>query len=213
MIKITPWSQVQYTELFQMARLVIYNNSDHRELTYHNWNHVKSMYQYLADTNEPYDEALDWAVLFHDIVYDDKPEKEYRSMKVFADMVERYEGCTPDIWERDRVCKLIMYTVDHVVTQYPKSSAIVRADLHGLTNRLTSFRNYGSIMEESINLYGVDEATFAKNNYEFMAGLRSRVATNTVLDPDHGQFYLDVANVGISLTMQLSQLMQGNHNA
>ena len=76
MIKITPWSQVQYTELFQMARLVIYNNSDHRKLTYHNWNHVKSMYQYLSDTDEPYDNALDWAVLFHDIVYDNKSDKE-----------------------------------------------------------------------------------------------------------------------------------------
>jgi len=212
MIKITPWSQVQYTELFQMARLVIYNNSDHCELTYHNWNHVKSMYQYLADTDEPYDNALDWAVLFHDIVYDNKPEKELRSVDVFKRMTSQYREAQCGELDHVRIGRMILATVDHIVDD-PDVSAIVRADLHGLTNRLTSFRNYGSIMEESMNLYGVDEATFAKNNYEFMAGLRSRVATNTVLDPDHGQFYLDVANVGISLTMQLSQLMQGNHNA
>lgn len=212
MIKITPWSQVQYTELFQMARLVIYNNTDHRELTYHNWNHVKSMYQYLADTDEPYDNALDWAVLFHDIVYDNKPEKELRSVDVFKRMASQYREAQCGELDHVRIGRMILATVDHIVDD-PDVSAIVRADLHGLTNQLTSFRNYGSIMEESMNLYGVDEATFAKNNYEFMAGLRSRVATNTVLDPDHGQFYLDVANVGISLTMQLSQLMQGNHNA
>lgn len=214
MIEITPWTQIESTELFRMARLVIFDNSDYRELTYHNWSHVKSMYQYLADTNEPYDEALDWAVLFHDIVYDEKPEKELRSAKVFVNMVERYEGCNLHPAEKGSVYSLIMRTVDHVVMPEVKgSSAIIRADLHGLTNRLTSFKNYGSIMEESMNLFGIDEATFAKNNYHFMGGLRSRVATNTVLDPDHGQFYLDVANVGISLTMQLSQLMQGNHNA
>lgn len=203
------WSRVQHTELASMARLVIYDNSDNRELDYHNFDHVKSMYQYLADTNEPYDEALDWAILFHDIVYDEKPEKEYRSMKVFADMVERYEGCTPDIWERDRVCKLIMYTHDHVVTQYPGSSAIVRADLHGLTNRLTSFQNFGKIMSESMKLYGIDEVTFAKNTDTFMTGLLFRVCSNISIDPDYEDFYLAVAEVGITLTYKLARVIEG----
>lgn len=205
---IVPWSQVQDTELAQMARLIIWDNYDNRELAYHNWDHVQSMYQYLANTNEPYDEALDWAVLFHDIVYDEKPEKELRSVKVFADMVERYEGCTPDIWERDRVCKLILCTIDHIVTQYPKSSAIVRADLHGLANGLTSFQNFGKIMQESMSLYGIDEVEFSKNSEQFMTALLHRVSGNVSIDPDHTVFYFMVSE-GIFTTIKLAQLIQG----
>lgn len=211
MITLT-WSQVQDTDLFKQARLKIISQAVPHGLTYHNWDHVRSMYQYLNDTNEPYDNALDWAVLFHDIVYDDKPEKELRSVDFFKRMTSEYREARCGELDLMRISSMILATVDHIVDQ-PDLSAIIRADLHGLTNRLTSFKNYGSIMEESMNLYGIDEATFAKNNYNFMAGLRSRVATNTVLDPDHGHFYLDVANVGISLTMQLSQLMQGTLNA
>jgi predicted metal-dependent HD superfamily phosphohydrolase len=199
-----PWSQVQDTPLASIAReLISYNKCE-----YHNWDHIVSMYQYLADTNEPYDEALDWAVLFHDIVYDEKPEKEYRSVEVFAEFVEVYEGCTPDIWERDRVCKLILCTVDHIVTQYPGSSAIVRADLHGLTNRLTSFENFGKIMKESMRLYGIDEVEFAKNSEQFMSKLSDRVASNPLRDREHFNFYEDAVK-GITFTIYLSRLMQG----
>jgi predicted metal-dependent HD superfamily phosphohydrolase len=207
-VSVFNWSRVQDTPLAQAARLIIWDNYDNRELAYHNWDHVLAMYKYLALSNEPYDEALDWAVLFHDIVYDEKPEKELRSMQVFADMVERYEGCTPDIWERDRVCKLIMYTVDHVVTQYPKSSAIVRADLHGLTKRLTTFENFGKIMKESMALYGIDEIVFVKNTEKFMTDLLFRVCANIQIDPDHEEFYLSVAE-GISLTITLARAIKG----
>jgi len=201
------WSRIQDTPLALEARGLIELNGLFG-CTYHNFEHVESMYQYLADTNEPYDEALDWAILFHDIVYDDQPEKEYRSMRTFAEMVEKFDGCTPDIWERDRVCKLIMYTHDHVVTQYPGSSAIVRADLHGLTNQLTAFQNFGKIMSESMKLYSIDEVTFAKNSENFMQGLMMRVADNMTVDSYHRFFYYQVGD-GIMTTIKLAQLLQG----
>jgi len=34
-------------------------------------NTLKKCNQYLEDTDEPYDEALDWVVMFHDVVYDE----------------------------------------------------------------------------------------------------------------------------------------------
>lgn len=201
------WSRIQDTPLASEARGLIELNGLFG-CAYHNLEHVESMYQYLADTNEPYDEALDWAILFHDIVYDEKPEKEYRSMKTFAEMAERFDGCTPDIWERDRVCKLIMYTHDHVVTQYPGSSAIVRADLHGLTNGLTTYQNFGKIMTESMKLYNIDMVTFAENSEKFMRGLLSRVSANVIIDPDYADFYSSVCD-GIAYTISLSQFAQG----
>ena len=200
------WSRIQDTQLASEARGRIELN----ELvgcTYHNLEHVESMYQYLADTNEPYDEALDWAVLFHDIVYDDQPEKELRSMKLFVEMAENFDGCTPDIWERSKVTNLIMYTRDHVV-KHPSSSAIIRADLHGLTNQLTAFQNFGKIMSESMKLYNIDMVTFAENSEKFMSNLLFAVAGNMSVDPDHRNFYAEVCR-GMALTTQLAQLIQG----
>ena len=206
---IVPWSQVQDTELAQMARLIIWDNYDNRELAYHNWDHVQSMYQYLANTNEPYDEALDWAVLFHDIVYDEKPEKELRSANVFVDMVNRYGGCNLRPAEQGRVYSLIMRTVDHIVMSEIKgSSAIVRADLHGLANGLTSFQNFGKIMAESMKLYDINEITFAESSEKFMTALLHRVSGNITTDPDHRDFYLKVCE-GIMTTIKLSQIIQG----
>ena len=200
------WSRIQDTPLAFEARGRIELN-ELAGCTYHNLEHVDSMYQYLADSDEPYDEALDWAVLFHDIVYDDQPEKELRSMKLFVKMVENFDGCTPDIWERSKVTNLIMYTRDHVV-KHPSSSAIIRADLHGLTNGLTSYQNFGKIMSESMKLYNIDMVTFAENSEKFMGALVWRVANNITTDHDHRDFYSHVCD-GILYTISLSQFVQG----
>ena len=204
------WSKIQDTSLFSAARVQIDfdDNMCHKNLHYHNWDHVVSMYQYLVDTKEPYDEALDWAILFHDIVYDNKPEKEYRSVQLFDGMVLKYDGFSLDDSERQRVRKLIMHTEKHVVSTCKGSSAIVRADLHGLANRLTAFRDFGKIMKESMELYGINEIEFAKSSEDFMRGLMFRVGQNVVSDVEHTDFYVDVAH-GIETTIKLSQIIQG----
>lgn len=197
------WSRIQDTLLATEAFILINENG----CAYHNWDHVESMYQYLADTNEPYDEALDWAVLFHDIVYDDQPKKEYRSAVMFSDMKESIRGCKLGLLDEGHVAALILATESHSVV-YPSHSAIIRADLHALTNKLTTIKNFGKIMEESIALYGVDEVTFAEKNEEFMRGLLMRTAANIAIDPDHRDFYLSVCD-GINTTIKLAQLVQG----
>lgn len=206
-IRSAPWSQVQATPLARIARKVIDEDSSH--LAYHNSDHVVSMYEYLDDTNEPYDEALDWAILFHDIVYDEKPEKELRSAKLFIDMISGYDGCNLRPAEQGRVYSLIMRTVDHVVMPEVKgSSAIVRADLHGLTKTLTAFQNFGKIMKESMSLYDIDEVEFSKNSERFMTALLHRMSGNVSVDPDHTVFYFMVSE-GIFTTIKLAQLIQG----
>jgi predicted metal-dependent HD superfamily phosphohydrolase len=202
-----PWTRIQDAELAEMARDEIHKN---HHLAYHNWKHVDSMYQYLADTNEPYDECLDWAVLFHDIVYDNQPKKEYRSAVMFSDMTEKYSGCDLNLLDEGHVAALIMATENHSVT-YQGNSAIIRADLHGLANRLTTFQNFGNIMKESMSLYDIDEIEFAKNSELFMTGLLDRVSRNVSADPSHKTFYLEVAE-GIFMTIKLAQLIQGKRN-
>lgn len=202
------WSRVQDTPLALEARGLIELNGLFG-CTYHNFEHVESMYQYLADTNEPYDEALDWAVLFHDIVYDDQPEKELRSAKMFVEMSGKFGGFDLRPAEQARVYSLIMRTVDHVVIREVKgSSAIVRADLHGLTNGLTTYQNFGKIMTESMKLYNIDVVTFAENSEKFMCGLLSRVSANAIIDPDYADFYSSACD-GIAYTISLSQFAQG----
>ena len=202
-----PWSQVQDTELARMARQLIWYNYDCYELDYHNWDHVLSMYQYLADTNEPYNEALDWAVLFHDIVYDEKPEKEFRSAKVFEDMASRYFGCTPDIWEQARIMSMINCTAKHVV-ELSDHSAIIRADLHSLTDKNLAVSNFNKIMNESMKLYNITDKEFAKSSTEFMEQLKLRIHKNWKNDPNYRDFYAKVED-GIRIIIELSKAIQG----
>jgi len=199
------WSRIADTELATKAWDIL----DVSDCEYHNGWHVLKMYNYLHETNEPYDEALDWAVLFHDIVYDANPEKEYRSAVSFRDMATQYSGCTPDIWERERACQLILQTADHVMSDRPGASAIIRADLHGLTNPVETFVNYYSILNESVCLYNIDEKTFADNNIKFMRELYKRVENNMELDPDHREFYKEVKR-GIVSTINLSRILKGD---
>jgi len=83
---------------------------------YHNNDHIEDMYKYLHDANEPYDEALDWAIMFHDVVYDTESEKEARSAELFFELVKEYCGCNLDTNGIDRVQFLIVETKMHVVT-------------------------------------------------------------------------------------------------
>jgi predicted metal-dependent HD superfamily phosphohydrolase len=199
------WTKIADTDLAIEAWKIL----DASQCDYHNGWHVENMYTYLDKTNEPYDEALDWAVLFHDIVYDNLPEKELRSAKMFKDMAEIFSGCTPDIWERERICQLILQTSDHIHNpNRVGSSAIIRADLHALTNPIDVFYNYRSIMEESMCLYEIDEQTFAVNNIRFMEGLHGRICGNEMVDIDHKEFYGEVRR-GIKSTIALSRIIMG----
>lgn len=197
------WSKITDTELAQAA----WNILDSPRRAYHNDWHVASMYKYLEQINEPYDECLDWAVLFHDIVYDEKPDKEYRSAVMFSDMKAKYSGCDLNPLNEGHVAALIMATEKHYVT-YPGWSAIIRADLHALTSPLDTFYNFYSILNESMYLYKIDEVTFANNNINFMEGLFKRVDMNIDLDPIHADFYKDVKR-GITSTINLSRILKG----
>lgn len=202
------WSKVRDTELGMAAYMQLYRNSENG-CDYHNVRHIVAMYDYLTDTKYPYDEALDWAILFHDIVYDANPDKELRSAKLFFEMNEAY-GAVSDkdmLWNIE---SYILATIDHTIrlTADDSECAIVRADLHGLANRFTAFQNFGSIMSESMELYDIDMVTFAENSEKFMTELLSRVSSNIITDPDHHDFHSDVYD-GILYTIKLAQFIQG----
>lgn len=158
------------------------------ECDYHNIDHITAMYQYLHDTNEPYDEALDWAILYHDVVYDKHSDKEERSAKYFAEHALR----SMSVDFISQVEELIMATKLHVVEK-PHWSPIIRADLHALADLETTRSNAELIKTESMKLYGCSEEEWAKGTVEFMQGLCKRVRSNAEkYDKRHSDFHLKV---------------------
>lgn len=206
------WSKIQYTELATEA-YVLMNENAMNGCEYHNNYHIDQVYQYLEETEVPYDEVLDWAVMFHDVVYDDAPKKEERSATAFFEMSKKYSGCNLEPQHIDAVQLLIMETVNHVVTPecYLKgSAAIIRADLHALTNKVETVKNFTKIMSESMNLYGCTVDEFAERNMLFMEGLRETMMLNILaLSPAEGLFYVDVIG-GIDLTVRLAQAIKSD---
>lgn len=201
----TPWTRISYKQLAIDAVGAIKHYTQELGLKYHNCDHVVAMYQYLEDTDEPYDEALDWAVMFHDIVYDKDPNKEFRSAEMFEfnANIPKYE-VDPRIIPR--VMKMILASEHHIVDD-PVVSAMVRADLHALTNPITTIENFVKIMEESCLLYKTTPLNFANNSVSFMEGLLKRVHGNISSDPSHEVFYLKVLQ-GIRNTINLSVIVQ-----
>lgn len=202
------WSQIQDTELATLAYAQM-NENEINGCFYHNNNHIQAMYQYLEDTGVPYDEALDWAVMFHDIVYDAEPKKEWRSTLDFTRMKDCYKGCNLSLWDVSEVSGLIMETVDHRVTTHTseKAKAIIRADLHALTDKVQTTNNFVKIMNESMNLYGCTVEEFTRNNISFMQKLKETMMLNILVDNANETFYNSVIE-GIDTTLKLAQALE-----
>jgi predicted metal-dependent HD superfamily phosphohydrolase len=200
------WTQILKHELAIAAQGWYYENMANG-CVYHNFAHVCSMYQYLDSVKQPYSKALDWAVLFHDVVYDEKPDKELRSAELWYNL-------TKDDLEfqdiRDEVFDLIMATKDHSSASNvePLKSAIIRADLSGLTDPLQVFYNFERIMREATIIYNIDHVTFAENSEKFMHGLYRNIMTLKVLDIEHEEFYDKVLD-GIVATIALGRIVRG----
>jgi len=203
------WSRIQNTELAEVAvgRITqnMYDDLTDMDMSvvlhYHNLEHVRSMYQHLEDTAEPYDEVLDWAVLFHDVIYDEKPDKELRSGLYFIQQAEAV-GCSLSQDERFQVVQLIMHTEKHEDLNCP----LVRADLHQLADPVQAFRNFRLIMEESMELYDIDEITFASNSEKFMCGLLCRVSKPMDKSNMHYELWQRICR-GIDATITFAELI------
>lgn len=194
-----PWSRIQDTKLARKAR----NKIIKQALPYHNIEHVRSMYEHLDDTIEFYDEVLDWAVLFHDIIYDEKPAKELRSGLYFIQQAEAL-GCSLSQDDRYKVVQLILHTEKHENLNCP----LVRADLHQLAEPVKRFYNFVAIMQESMQLYGCDEHTFAKNSDTFMSDLARRLTSNFSTVKNYTRLWQDIS-LGVEDTIKLARIVKG----
>lgn len=218
MTELIPWTKISHLDIFYAAEQVI----DKNNLPYHNMNHVKSMYRYLSESKVPYNLELDFAVLFHDIIYDKGDHKESRSAKAFEGMfhVHKMLGfpsssingpsfgkCLKDV-DIETTKNLIHDTTAHVVMTRDKFSVyMILADLHQLKDPLMVYKNFGLIMEESTKLYGINETKFAEQSEIFMNGLMARITDNlgkTKFDDEFEEILM-----GIASTRTYSRLIRG----
>lgn len=183
------WSKILKTPIgFNAAKLYTSNSA----VIYHDYGHILDCYDYLEQNDVKYDEDLDYAVLYHDIVYDNQPEKELRSADL---LLEHF----PD---KKDAAKIIMATTTHSVIDCDwRSIEMIKADLHQLADPIYALRNYLDIAKESQDLYRVTSYEFAKSNRKFMNTLHHTIFDNYLQTGD--EFWQDVMS-GIQLTITIS---------
>lgn len=190
------WSRLVHTEHGSFAKQKYEANG----LSYHNWSHILDTYAYLEAENVPYSQALDLGLLFHDIIYDELPEKELRS----AEYMMHYAKWFFDIDVVHDAYELIMATKDHIV----KSTShlwIVKADLNNLRNPYNAVINMGKIMEESRKLYkDKTEKELLIGTRDFMKQFTVRMDENCFSTED--LFFREI-QVGIKSVIDVSGLI------
>lgn len=166
------------------------------------------MFEYLSSNDYHYDPNLDISILFHDVIYDSKPDKELRSVDFFNEIIKDYEFDIDHI----EISNLIHKTIDHEISEYSTYTerAIIRADLHQLCSGKYSFLNFHKIMKESMYLYGINEEEFAENNLKFMKKMKETCSNNMHNDyPEFKDFWCNIID-GIEDTEKISKIILRN---
>ena len=159
-------------------------------LPYHNVNHVTNLYKWYGENNVPYNYDLDVATAFHDSVYDDKVNKEYRSVAFMLRVT--------DATVSDKAVMGIMATETHLLPEKfdPVTVPIIMADVHRLGLGFTRIADFYSIMEESTRLYGITEQEAARGSLEFMLNFLNTVRINATRKyeevPDSSNFWNNI---------------------
>lgn len=180
--KVTNWFKEQY---------------DSNNCEYHNWDHVTRLYEIVNNWQWRYNPVLDYAIMGHDVVYDNRPDKEIRSanltlaaIKSFIDMGEINNISDYDL---NMIEQQILSTIDHKVTSIFFDHSLIILDLYDLSIREKRLENLEKITAESMKLYGITEAEFYENNIKFMEKLKLTMQHNQTLNSINSDFYASIA--------------------
>lgn len=193
----TSWSKLIDTEMGKYALGIMSTKS---ALKYHTPDHVRRIYQHAQTLGIEYDINLDAAILFHDVIYDERPDKEERSadfmLATSLNIPEWFEGI-----DAEKVDDMIMNTVGHKITEGVNPEMIM-LDLYELTDSDMAAKNFEDILEESVLLYNITREEAAKGSRDFML-----VFSQTIIDnadtSEFPEFWSDVL-VGCTETIKLA---------
>lgn len=203
------WSKISNSELGRKAIALYRENRINHGLEYHTWFHITMMYDFLEEYGVPYSNLLDYAILFHDIVYDKEPHKEVRSVQKFRQMV----GDELTSEEKHLVAALIMATEKHEIDNsgWDDRIWIILADLHGFAKPNIAFDNYIKVREECFNLYNCSPEEFGKGNFEFLRDLYARLSeAKENVRSEHLALYSDIQE-GVYFTLSISNTLQNSY--
>lgn len=156
------WSRLLDTE---MGELVTHYMDDPRR-KYHNINHVRRLYELANTLKIPYYAKLDAAILWHDVVYDEHPDKEVRSAELLKETAQEY----PE-WFRDfsvtQTNEMILNTITH--RYIPQIDPwLIRLDTYDLSIDPQRYKNFWLLIDEAMELYDISICDAAKGTKDFM---------------------------------------------
>lgn len=192
------WSKLVDTSAGQH---VLDNMKKNPHLRYHTPTHVRSLYAHASELKIPYNVNLDAAILFHDAIYDDKPEKELRSAEFMRDTISNDSTWPGDI-DIDVVYDMIMNTFGHKIT-HGVDPAMIMLDLRDLLTLDKTCANFELIIEESMLLYNITRKQAAQGSYDFMVGFKDTIITNMSHSEESALFWCGVLT-GVIVTINMS---------
>lgn len=187
------WSRIGHTNLAIKAQEAYQSNPN---LRYHVWAHVQRLYWHAVHTyGFGYDLFLDYAILTHDVVYDEKPQKELRSAQWLATRCHE-----PHI---EIAQTHIMRTANPRIED---DNRMILLDLADLRAPATVIQNRALIRDESIALYAIDAPTFARANLEFFENLAPNFSDDELSHlPEWEKIAFREIRHGIELSIALSR--------
>lgn len=189
------WSQFEDTVMYEFVE--DFMSSDTRR-KYHNFEHIHTLYKHAWDLNIPYDVNLDVAILWHDFIYDEAPNKELRSISAFQNY--RYINNYNYSLDISKISELIHSTINH---KYCDDNRLILLDLYDLTISHATTKNYQNILLESQLLYDISEDQAMMGSYNFMSEFYRMMGYNALKEKDDKQQWYNIMN-GIALTLDLS---------
>lgn len=194
----TEWSKLLDSDLgdYVMSRM-----DSNPSLKYHNGDHVRRLYEIAKKWRIPYDINLDAAILFHDAVYDNQPDKELRS----AELVKETAVSMPEWFEDIDVSetnKMILTTAGHKVIP-EVSPLMLKLDLAELGDDNRREENFWNILQESRNLYDIDTPTAAQGTLTFMRPFLVTMYENRSSDVDDTDYWNEIIR-GVEETLTMA---------
>lgn len=172
----TAWTQLEDSAIWKEAKAA-YGRPEGRH--YHDFAHVERLYEIAAETRLPYDLSLDLAILTHDVVYDDAPDKERRSASWLMDFAPAAPNA---IWQS--AVDLVLSTIDH----HPGGDdRLALLDLHDFTDLDRSLQNRELLVQEFAALAGADRESFLTGNGAFLEKMAGRIEDDLYLARDEAR--------------------------
>ncbi len=162
------WGQLLTCELAGKAKEHMMQNPS---LTFHNWEHIERVAWHAQYTFEfPFDVAFGKAIVAHDVVYDNKPQKEWRSAEwLFAADGETTTNIT--------AARHIMKTDGHQITD---DNRMILVDLGNFMYPRMTHEDFYKVMMESMNLYKAKPAVIIDASLAFLTKLHDNFSDDVL---------------------------------